>query len=180
MRGQGSLDPATLVFIDESSAKTNMTRLYGRSPRGERLHYPCPHGHWRTTTMISSIRLDGSTACMTIDGPTDTEVFQAYVREILCPTLRPGDCVVMDNLGTHKNSATLALIAERGAIVRFLPAYSPDLNPIELMWSKVKGLLRAAEARTETELTAAIARALSAVSSQDAINFFAACGYSII
>ncbi len=130
--------------------------------------------------MISSIRLDGSTACMTIDGPTDTEVFQAYVREILCPTLRPGDCVVMDNLGTHKNNTTLGLIAGRKANVRFLPAYSPDLNPIELMWSKVKSLLRAAEARTEAELTDAIGRALKAVSPQDAVNFFAASGYSII
>lgn len=180
MREQGSLDPSTLVFLDESAAKTNMTRLYGRAPKGERLHYPCPHGHWRTTTMISSMRLDGSTACMTIDGPTDTEVFQAYVREILCPTLRPGDCVVMDNLGTHKNATTLSLIAQRKATVRFLPPYSPDLNPIELMWSKVKSLLRAAEARTESELTDAIGRALRAVSPQDAVNFFANCGYSII
>jgi transposase len=157
-----------------------MTRLYGWAPRGARLHYACPHGHWRTTTMISSIRLDGSTACMTIDGPTDTEVFQAYVREILCPALRPGDCVVMDNLGAHKNAQTLALIEGVGATVRFLPAYSPDLNPIELMWSKVKALLRQAEARTEADLLHAIAQALRAVSAQDAMGFFAACGYNII
>lgn len=157
-----------------------MTRLYGWGPRGQRLHCASPHGHWRTTTMISSIRLDGSTACMTIDGPTDTEVFQAYVREILCPALRPGDYVVMDNLGTHKNAKTLALIASAGASVRFLPAYSPDLNPIELMWSKVKALLRSAEARTEADLLDAIARALRAVSGQDAMSFFAACGYNII
>jgi len=130
--------------------------------------------------MISSIRLDGSTACMTIDGPTDTEVFQAYVREILCPALRPGDRVVMDNLGPHKNKQTLALIAAAGASVHFLPPYSPDLNPIELMWSKVKTLLRAAEARTEPDLTEAIARALRAVTPQDAINWFAHCGYSFI
>jgi transposase len=157
-----------------------MTRMYGWAPRAERLHYPCPQGHWRTTTMISSIRLDGSTACMTIDGPTDTEVFQAYVREILCPALRPADCVIMDNLGTHKNAKTLALIASVGASVRFLPPYSPDLNPIELMWSKLKAFLRAAEARTEADLLQAIARGLAAVSAQDAINFFAACGYNII
>jgi transposase len=130
--------------------------------------------------MISSVRLDGSTACMTIDGATDTAVFQAYVREVLCPSLRPGDIVVMDNLGPHKNERTLALIAAAGASVRFLPAYSPDLNPIEMMWSKLKALLRAAEARTAEELQRAIAAALQRISAQDAVHWFAACGYSII
>ena len=139
-----------------------------------------PHGHWRTTTMISSVRLDGSTACMTIEGATDTAVFQAYVREILCPSLRPGDIVVMDNLAPHKNEHTVALIVAAGASVRFLPAYSPDLNPIEMMWSKVKALLRAAEARTADQLQRAIAQALQRVSAQDAAHWFAACGYSII
>jgi len=157
-----------------------MTRLRGRAPRGQRLVASCPHGHWRTTTMISAIRVDGSTACMTIDGATDTDVFQAYVREILCPTLRPGDIVVMDNLAPHKNEQTVALIAAAGASVRFLPAYSPDLNPIEMMWSKVKASLRATEARTHPDLLAAIAQALSRVTAQDAINWFAACGYSFI
>jgi len=157
-----------------------MTRLRGRAPRGERLVASCPHGHWRTTTMISAIRVDGSTACMTIDGATDTEVFQAYVRAVLCPTLRPGDIVVMDNLAPHKNEQTVALIAARGASVRFLPPYSPDLNPIEMMWSKVKASLRAAEARTHSDLLAAIAQALHRVTAQDAINWFAACGYSFI
>jgi transposase len=130
--------------------------------------------------MISSVRLDGSTACMTIEGATDTAVFQAYVREILCPTLRPGDIVIMDNLGPHKNAQTVALIAAAQASVRFLPAYSPDLNPIEMMWSKVKSLLRTAEARTADQLQAAIATALQRVSAQDAAGWFAACGYSII
>lgn len=157
-----------------------MTRLRGRAPRGRRLLAKAPHGHWRTTTMISSVRLDGSTACMTIDGATDTAVFQAYVREILGPSLRPGDIVVMDNLGAHKNEQTLALIAATGATVRFLPAYSPDLNPIEMMWSKVKTLLRSAEARTADELQHAIAAALGQVRAQDAVGWFAACGYSII
>lgn len=110
-----------------------MTRLRGRSPKGERLICHAPHGHWRTTTMISSVRLDGTNACMTIEGATDTEVFQAYVREVLVPSLRAHDIVIMDNLGAHKNDQTLALIAQAGAQVRFLPAYSPDLNPIELM-----------------------------------------------
>lgn len=157
-----------------------MTRLRGRAPRGRRLLAKAPHGHWRTTTMISSVRLDGSTACMTIEGATDTAVFQAYVREILGPSLRPGDIVIMDNLGPHKNEQTLALIAAAGATARFLPAYSPDLNPIEMMWSKVKALLRASEARTAAELQHAIAAALSQVRAQDAAGWFAACGYSII
>jgi len=157
-----------------------MTRLRGRAPRGERLVASCPHGHWRTTTMISAIRVDGSTACMTIDGATYTAVFQAYVREVLCPTLRPGDIVVMDNLAPHKNEQTVALIAATGASARFLPAYSPDLNPIEMMWSKVKASLRAAEARTHPDLLVAIGQALNRVTAQDAINWFAACGYSFI
>jgi transposase len=130
--------------------------------------------------MISSVRLDGSTACMTIEGATDTAVFRAYVRAILIPSLRPGDIVVMDNLGPHKNAKTLGLIAQAGAIVRFLPAYSPDLNPIEMMWSKLKALLRRAEARTAEELQHAIAHALRQITPQDAAHWFAACGYSII
>lgn len=130
--------------------------------------------------MISSVRLDGSTACMTIEGATDTVVFQAYVREVLCPSLRPGDLVVMDNLSPHKNEQTIALIVAAGASVRFLPAYSPDLNPIEMRWSKLKALLRAAEARTAEELQRAIAAALQRISAQDAAHWFAACGYSII
>ena len=157
-----------------------MTRLRGRAPRGRRLLAKAPHGHWRTTTMISSVRLDGSTACMTIEGATDTAVFQAYVREILCPSLRPGDIVIMDNLSPHKNEQTVALIAAAGATARFLPAYSPDLNPIEMMWSKIKSLLRAAEARTAEDLQRAIAQALQRVSPQDAAHWFAACGYSFI
>lgn len=128
--------------------------------------------------MISSVRLDGTTACMTIDGATNTEVFQAYVREILVPTLRAGDIVVLDNLGAHKNEATLALISAAGAQTRFLPPYSPDLNPIEMMWSKVKALLRAAGARTHSALLQAIAQALAAVSADDAKHWFAHCGYS--
>ena len=130
--------------------------------------------------MIASIRLDGRTACLAIEGATDTEVFRAYVREVLCPTLRPGDLVVMDNLSPHKNDRTLDLIAQAGASVAFLPAYSPDLNPIEKMWSKVKQFLRSAEARTREALTAAIAAALRSVTRQDAANWFASCGYSFI
>jgi transposase len=166
--------------LDESGAKTNLTRLCGRAPKGERVHASAPQGHWQTTTMISSLRWDGSTACLTIDGATDTEVFQTYVREVLRPTLRPGDVVVMDNLSPHKNSETRNLIIQAGAEVLFLPPYSPDLNPIEKMWSKVKAFLRSVEARTQAALIEAIGLALQTVTAQDAINWFASCGYSFI
>ena len=122
--------------------KTNLTRLRGRSPRGERVHARSPHGHWHTTTMICSMRLDGSTACMTIEGATGTEVSRAYVRCLLCPSLRKGDVVIMDNLSPHKSKPTLSLIAQAGAEVLFLPAYSPEFNPLEKMWSKIKASLR--------------------------------------
>jgi transposase len=130
--------------------------------------------------MLAAIRLDGSTACMTVEGATDTEIFRAYVREVLCPTLRPGDIVILDNLSPHKQDLTLQLIEQAGASVSFLPAYSPDLNPIEKMWSKVKQFLRSAEARTREALQAAIAAALACVTHQDAINWFASCAYSFI
>lgn len=128
--------------------------------------------------MISSIRLDGTTACMALEGTTDTEAFRAYVREVLVPSLRPGDIVVMDNLSPHKSDQTLELITGAGAQVLFLPAYSPDFNPIELMWSKIKGFLRSAEARTVTDLITAIGQALARVTPKDALNWFARCGYS--
>jgi len=129
-------------------------------------------------TMIASIRFDGSTACMALDGATDTESFRAYVRHLLVPALRPDDVVVMDNLSPHKNDQTLDLIAQAGAQVLFLPAYSPDLNPIEKMWSKVKGLLRGAEARTADALVTAIGQALAKITPQDAFGWFTSCGYS--
>jgi transposase len=157
-----------------------MTRLRGRALRGRRLHAQAPAGHWRTTTMISSIRLDGSTACLILEGATDTEVFRTYVEKVLVPTLRRGDLVVMDNLTPHKNAQTLTLIEQAGAEALFLPAYSPDLNPIEKMWSKVKNRLRTLEARTGEELQAAIATALAEVTAKDAASWFASCGYSFI
>jgi transposase len=169
-----------LIFLDESGAKTNMTRLRGRSLRGERVHGAAPHGHWNSTTIIGAIRWDGSTACMTIDGATDADVFQVYVGQVLAPALRPGDVVVMDNLAAHKSEPALALIRQAGAEVLFLPAYSPDLNPIEKMWSKIKNTLRSLEARTEESLIAAIGQALAGVTPQDAVNWFASCGYNFI
>jgi transposase len=130
--------------------------------------------------MIGALRVDGSTACMSIEGAADTQVFDAYVQQVLLPTLRPGDILIMDNLSPHKNEPILQRLAQAGVEVYFLPAYSPDLNPIEKMWSKVKALLRSAEARTPLELAQAIAQALRRVTHQDALNWFAHCGYSFI
>jgi transposase len=175
---QSGLDLRGIVFVDESGAKTNMTRLHGRARRGARVVDSVPHGHWCTTTMISSIRLDGSSACMAVDGPTDKEVFREYVRRVLAPTLRPGDIVVLDNLAAHKDADTKALIEAAQAELRFLPPYSPDLNPIEKMWSKVKAFLRAAKARTQEELYGMIGAALETVSPQDAQGWFQSCGYT--
>ena len=165
------------MFVDESSAKTNMTRLYGRAMAGQRAIDDTPCGHWCTTTMISSVRLDGSTACMVVDGATNKEVFQAYVRHILLPTLKAGDVVVLDNLSAHKNKAIRDLIESVGAELWYLPPYSPDLNPIEKMWSKVKAILRTLKARTEESLINAIAKALEAVTADDAKGWFGSCGY---
>jgi transposase len=130
--------------------------------------------------MISSVRLDGTTACMTVEGAANTEVFQAYVLQILVPSLRPGDIVIMDNLRAHKNEDTLNLIRQAKAQVRFLPAYSPDLNPIEMMWSKLKAILRKIQARNYPHLLDAIAIALADVSTNDARGWFTHCGYSFI
>jgi transposase len=157
-----------------------MTRLRGRAPRGDRVHACTPQGHWHTTTVIGAMRVDGSTACMTIEGAADTEVFRAYVCQVLVPALRPGDVVVMDNLSPHKSEPTLSLIRQAGAEILFLPAYSPDFNPIEKMWSKVKTWLRRVEARTEEDLIRAVGAALAGITRQDAINWFASCGYSFI
>jgi transposase len=130
--------------------------------------------------MIAAMRLDGSTACLAIEGATDAEVFRTYVEQVLVPTLRQGDIVVMDNLAAHKTEATLALIRAAGAEALFLPAYSPDLNPIERMWSKVKNALRSAAARTLPDLQKSIGQALAQVTGSDAANWFGSCGYSFL
>ena len=168
-----------LVFLDESGAKTNMTRLRGRAARGQRVYDSAPHGHWGSTTMISSLRCDGATACMVVEGATDENVFVAYVRHVLLPTLQPEDCVILDNLAPHKNSSVSILIESVGATVRWLPPYSPDLNPIEKMWSKVKTFLRSAKARTALALEGAIAQALESITPSDAAHWFAVSGYII-
>ena len=166
------------VFLDESGAKTNMTRTHGRAPRGVRVVEKVPHGHWKTTTMISAVRTSGPFAGAVVDGATDTDVFLTYVGQALVPELRQGDVVVMDNLAPHKHPRVRELIEEAGARVLYLPPYSSDYNPIENMWSKVKSLLRSAAARTYQDLLEAVSAALAAVTSDDCRGFFRHCGYA--
>jgi transposase len=172
------MELARLVFIDESGAKTNMTRLYGRAMTGQRAVDDTPFGHWCTTTMISSVRLDGSTACMVVDGATTKDIFEAYIEQILLPTLKAGDIVVLDNLPAHKSQQAGELIGSVGAELHYLPAYSPDLNPIEKMWSKIKAILRKLKARTKDTLIQAIAKALENVTASDVKGWFESCGYA--
>jgi len=175
---QSGLDIDQLVFIDESGAKTNMTRLRGRALGGRRVVDTVPCGHWNSTTMLGSLRWDGSTTCMMIEGGTTGEVFREYVRQVLAPSLRPGDIVIADNLSSHKDPVSEALIEACGATLRFLPPYSPDFNPIEQLWSKVKQHLRSAKARTPESLSDAIAQAMESISAQDAEGWFFLCGYT--
>lgn len=175
---QQSFDVDRLVFVDESGAKTNMTRLHGRALRGARLLDHTPHGHWCTTTMIGSIRLDGTSACLAVDGSTDRDVFREYVRCVLVPSLRPGDIVILDNLAAHSDLETEKLIEAAEARLLFLPPYSPDLNPIEKTWSKVKSFLRKTKARTKEALYEAIGAALKTVTPEDAKGWFLSCGYT--
>lgn len=171
------MDLDRLVFVDETGAKTNMTRLYGRAEGGARVLDRAPHGHWQTTTLLAALRWDRPTAPMVVDGPTDGDVFQAYVEQVLVPTLRPGDLVIWDNLAPHKMAGVRAAITQAGAEVIFLPPYSPDLNPIEQLWSKVKAYLRKAKARTRNALIEAIRQALASVTAADVAGWFAHCGY---
>lgn len=155
-----------------------MTRLRGRAPRGERVVEYAPHGHWHTTTMISAIRLTGVEAPMVIDGAMDSLVFRGYVEWLLTPTLQAGDIVVMDNLSSHKAAGVREAIETVGASLLYLPPYSPDLNPIEAMWSKVKQSLRGATARTSRTLFKAIGDSLRSVTLDDCRGFFKGCGYT--
>jgi transposase len=174
------IDPRRLVFIDESGARTNMTRLYGRAAVGRRVRDAVPTAHWSTTTMIAAVRADGAGAPMLLEGPIDGLSFDAWTEQVLVPELRPGDVVVLDNLSTHKHVVARARIQAAGASVLDLPPYSPDLNPIEKMWSKIKAFLRGAKARSFDELAAAFAAALRAVTAQDIRGWFQSCGYTII
>jgi transposase len=174
---QPELDPARLVFVDETGASTKMARLRGRAPRGQRCIGAIPHGHWKTTTFVGGLRLSGLTAPMVIDGAMDGPAFLAWVEQQLAPTLSPGDIVVMDNLPAHKPAAVRAAIERRGAQLRYLPPYSPDLNPIEMAYSKFKALLKKAAARTVEALWTAIADAIRQISHPDCRGYFNAAGY---
>jgi len=172
------LDVRRLVFIDESGAKTNLTRLRGRCERGRRLKSFAPLGHWHITTMISAIDLSGVRASMVLDGAADTEAFCIYIEQVLAPTLRGGEIVVMDNLQPHKHDRVRRAIEAAGANLVYLPPYSPDFNPIEPMWSKVKQSLRSAAARSFEALLDAIKHALNLIRANDCIGFFSGCGYA--
>ena len=174
---QPSLDPARLVFIDETWAKTNMTRQRGRCLRGQRLLGKVPFGKWRTTTFVAALRCDAITAPMVLNGPIDGLWFQAYVDQVLVPELRSGDIVVMDNLGSHKSPKIRAAIEAAGAELRFLPAYSPDLNPIEMGFSKLKAGLRKAAERSVDALWNRIGQLLDDFTPQDCASFFREAGY---
>ncbi|TPQ50135.1 IS630 family transposase [Prosthecomicrobium hirschii] len=175
--GQLDLDPERLVFIDETGASTKMARLRGRAPRGERCRAPVPHGHWKTTTFTGALRLSGLTAPMVLDRAMNGPAFMAYVEQILAPTLKRGDIVVMDNLPAHKSTAARNAIEAVGARLMFLPPYSPDFNPIEMAFSTLKALLRKAATRTVEALWRAIADALDAFNPSECVKFFKACGY---
>lgn len=168
-----------IVVLDESYATTKFTRLRGRCPRGVRLRSSVPHGHWKLLTIIAAVTLRGVQAAMTIDASTDTDVFGAFVEQVLVPTLRRGQVVIMDNLAAHKVGWIAARIERAGCRVVFLPPYSPDFSPIELMWSKVKQLLRSAAERTVDGLQVAVGTALSAITESDCHGYFQHCGYTL-
>ena len=175
--GQLDLDPKRLVFIDETWTSTNMARTHGRCARGERLRAGVPHGHWKTTTFVAGLRIDGIAAPFVLDGPINRNAFEIYVAKVLVPELKPGDIVVMDNLSSHKGPAIRAMIAAAGASLLYLPPYSPDFNPIEKAFSKLKAHLRKAAERTVSGLWDAISRLIDLFTPQECANFFAAAGY---
>ena len=174
---QPKLDPDQLVFIDETGTSTNMARLRGRAPRGERLIGKVPHGHWKTTTFVAALRSTALTAPCVIDGPMNGNAFLAYVEQVLAPTLRPGEIVVLDNLSAHKVSGVREAIEAAGASLLYLPPYSPDFNPIEQLFAKLKALLRKAAERSVEGLWSRIAALLSAFTSEECANYFRNAGY---
>ncbi len=175
---QPAFDPARLVFIDETWAKTNMARSRGWCRRGTRLIGRIPQGHWTTTTFVAGLRHDGITAPFVIDRPMNSLIFQTYVEQVLAPTLQTDDIVVMDNLSSHKGKEVCKLIQARGAIRLFLPPYSPDLNPIELAFAKLKALLRKAAERSVENLWSRIGELLNAFTPQECQNYFKHAGYA--
>ena len=175
--GQPDLDPDRLVFIDETWASTNMARRYGRAPRGQRLRVGVPHGHWKTTTFVAGLRNRGIVAPFVLDGPINRTAFEAYVEKVLVPELRPGDIVVMDNLSSHKGPRVRQMIEAAGGSLVYLPPYSPDFNPIENAFAKLKALLRKAAERTIEGLWTVIGHLLDAFTPNECTNYFAAAGY---
>ena len=177
-RHQARLDPRRLVFIDETWAKTNMTRTHGRALRGQRLVDKVPHGHWKTLTFLAALRYDAITAPFVLDGPINGEWFLAYVEQVLVPTLRPGDVVVMDNLGSHKGKAVRRAIRSAGAPHIIQPPNSPQLNPIEQVFAKLKTLLRKAAERTVEATWRRIGKLLDHFSADECANYFVNSGYA--
>jgi transposase len=173
------LDLQRLKFVDESGVNLAMTRLYGRAPTGERVIGSVPQNYGPNVTVLGALGVHGLHAVMTVDGATDTDVFRTYVTQVLGPTLRPGDIVVMDNLRAHKAVGVQQALARRGARLLYLPPYSPDLSPIEPCWSKVKTVLRKAKARTREALDSAITGALATITDADAQGWFRHCGYAL-
>lgn len=175
---QALLDTTRLVFVDETGTSTKMVRTHGRCRRGQRLIGRAPFGHWKTTTFTAGLRCDGLVAPFVLDGPMNGEAFLVYVRTILAPSLSAGDIVVIDNLPAHKVAGVRAAIEARGAFLRYLPPYSPDLNPIEMAFAKLKSLLRKAAARTRDSLWDAIANVLTAFTPSECTNYLAHAGYA--
>jgi len=175
--GQIDLEPERLIFIDETGASTKMARRYGRAPKGERCRASSPHGHWKTTTFVAGLRLSGMTVPCVLDGPMTGAAFLAYVEQMVAPTLKPGDIVIMDNLPAHKAGGVRAAIEAVGATLLYLPPYSPDFNPIEMAFAKLKALLRGVAARTIPALWQTIAAALDRFTPHECQNYFIAAGY---
>jgi transposase len=176
---QSRVDPERLVFIDETWTKTNMAPLRGWAPRGHRLRAKVPHGHWKTMTFLAALRHDRIDAPWLLDGPINGDSFRIYVEEVLGPTLSPGEIVVMDNLGSHKGKAVRQAIQSAGAKLFFLPKYSPDLNPIEQVFAKLKHLLRRDAARTVDTVCSAIGQSLDAFTPRECENYFKNAGYEL-
>ena len=177
MKHQGRVAPERLVFIDETWAKTNMAALRGWAPRGQRLTAKVPHGRWRTMTFLAALRHDRIEAPWLLEGPIDGDSFRTYVEKVLVPTLKPGDIVIMDNLGSHKSKAVRKAIRSAEAKLFFLPKYSPDLNPIEQLFAKLKHLLRQAAGRTTDAVYQAIRQLLDQFDPKECANYFKNSGY---
>jgi transposase len=177
---QAYLDPRRLVFIDETWIKTNMAPLRGWGPKGDRLRAYAPQGHWRTLTFVGALRCDRLTAPCVFDGPINGECFRAYVQQQLIPILKPGDIVVMDNLGSHKSAVLRQIIKAAGARLWYLPPYSPDLNPIEQTFAKIKHAMRAAQKRTIEDVWRHIGSLVTTIGSHECNNYFANAGYASV